>query len=507
MPIFGLVIKKGIQLSSKIKLTNRSASEQQIRTLRKLLETAANTSFGRHYEFQNILDNARPMHAFRESLPIFDYDKIYEKWWHKLLEGNENVTWPGKIKYFALSSGTSGAPSKYIPCTDESLGFMQKASTSMFLQMANLDIKPTFYEKQMLMLGSCALLKETNGYLVGDLSGINASRIPSWFQRYYKPGKIIASLPDYNSRIDAIAREAHKWDIGVISGIPAWVQLMLEKVVAFHKLENIHQLWPNFQIYVSGGVAFEPYRKSFERLTGKPITILDTYLASEGFVGYQDKLDVRGMKLVTGNGIYYEFVPFNDQNFDPEGNIKPDAKALTLEELEEEKDYALLMSASNGAWRYLIGDTVRFLDLDNLHFIITGRTKHFLSITGEHLSVDNMNTAIQYVASTLGVEIKEFTVMGIPKGKMFAHQWYIGTNKSVETELVSKLIDEKLQEINDDYRAERQGNALTEILVKIVPVEKFYQWQESQGKLGGQSKFPRVMKKDKWEEWERFNNL
>lgn len=504
MPIFGLVIKKSIEWTSKVKLSNYSASEQQMRTLRKLLDRAKDTAFGRHYEFDSILRSPRPMQAFRDSVPIFDYDKIHDKWWYKLLEGKENITWPGKIEYFALSSGTSGAPSKLIPCTEESLNFMQKASRGMFIRMASLNIEPTFYEKQMLMLGSCATLKDMGQYKVGDLSGINTLRIPKWFQAYYKPGIAIASLPDYASRIDAIAKEAKNWDIGVISGIPSWVQLMMEKVVAHHKVSNIHEIWPNFQIYVSGGVAFEPYRKSFDRLTSKPITVMDTYLASEGFVGYQARLDAQGMRLATGNGIYYEFVPFNDKCFDEEGNVRDDAKSLTLDELVENVDYALLLSASNGEWRYLIGDTIRFVDLDNLEFVITGRTKHFLSITGEHVSVDNMNTAIEYLSNSTDTEIKEFTVKGIPYEGFFAHKWYVGSNKPLDKELAAKLLDEKLCEINDDYRTEREGDTLIRVMVEVLPIEKFYEWQAKQGKMGGQAKFPRVMKTEKWEEWEKF---
>jgi hypothetical protein len=504
-PFLGRLIKRGIQLRNKINPGNISASELQLKTLQELLQHAEQTAFGGQYGFRRILGSSRPMRTFREVVPVHDYNALHDQWWHRALAGEQDVCWPGKVKYFALSSGTSGAPSKYIPVTDDMMRAMRKASLEMFLGIAEIpEVDPSVYTRQMLMLGSTIDLRKEGDCYVGDLSGINAGRIPVWFRRYYRPGFKIARIADWDARIEAIAAEAHRWDVGVISGIPAWIQLMMERVIQRNGLSNIHEIWPNLSVYASGGVAFEPYRKGFEKILGKPLVYLDTYLASEGFVAFQTRTDTHAMELLLGNGIYYEFVPFNDDHFSPDGEIRPDAVALTLDEVEEGVDYALLMSTCSGAWRYLLGDTVRFTDLERCELVITGRTKHFLSVTGEHLSVDNMNSAIQHLEETFEIEIREFTVAGIPHQNLFAHQWYIGVDRPVDSAELARQLDQKLRELNADYDTERRENALRDVRVRAVPSQLFYEWQRSQGKMGGQSKFPRVMGREKFADWEAF---
>lgn len=506
-PFIGKLIKRGIQLRHKLNPRNISGSELQLKTLQTLLLHAGDTAFGKHYEFDKILSSTRPMRTFRDVVPIHDYNKMFEEWWHRTLAQESDVAWHGKMKYFALSSGTSGAPSKHIPVSEEMLVAMRRASLEMFLGVSRIpEVDPIIYTKQMLLVGSTISLTDKGDFYVGDLSGINAGQIPRWFQRYYKPGKKIALLPDYHSRIEEIAKNAHNWDIGVISGIPAWVQLMLERVIKEHGLNTIHDIWPNLQLYATGGVAFEPYKKGFEKLFARPITYLDTYLASEGFVGFQTTPSAKGMELVLGNGIYYEFIPFNEENFDSDGKVLPDAVALTLDEVHEGVDYALLLTTCAGAWRYLIGDTIRFTDVEQNEFIITGRTAHFLSITGEHLSVDNMNHGIMAMAEKFGLEIREFTAKGISYESLFAHRWYIGCDNpdKVDEATFSAALDEYLCSINDDYRTERKENALKAVFTHLIPSDLFYQWQEAEGKVGGQAKFPRVMKTDKFQQWEAF---
>ncbi|MEY3945541.1 MAG: hypothetical protein RJB03_247, partial [Bacteroidota bacterium] len=249
--------------------------------------------------------------------------------------------------------------------------------------------------------------------------------------------------------------------------------------------------------------AFEPYRKGFERLLGKPLTYIETYLASEGFIAYQDRQFPDGMKLVLNEHIFFEFVPFDDENFDVNGNIVKNPVSFLIDQVEEGKDYALLMSTSAGAWRYLIGDTVRFINLERSEIIITGRTKHFLSLVGEHLSVDNMNKAIQVASEQLNISIAEFTVAGIPVDGFFGHHWYIGCDDKVDKQALRSIIDETLIENNDDYATERKS-ALKDIIVDVLPEEKFMGFMESKGKLGGQHKFPRVLKGKMLEEWRSF---
>jgi hypothetical protein len=286
-------------------------------------------------------------------------------------------------------------------------------------------------------------------------------------------------------------------------GVPAWIQILLEKIIEYHHAKNIHEVWPNLTVYVHGGVSFDPYRKGFEKLLGRPIHYIETYLASEGFIAFQAYPNRKSMRLVTNNGIFYEFVPFEDRNFDNNGEIKPDAETFTIDEVEEGKEYALLLSTCAGAWRYLIGDVIKFTSLEEGEIVITGRTKHFLSLCGEHLSVDNMNKAIELVANDLNIAIPEFTVAGIPHESLFAHHWYIGTDDKADAKVVKEKLDQHLKILNDDYAVERSA-ALKDVFVDVLPVDTFYNWMESKGKVGGQHKFPRVMKRAQHEEWRTF---
>ncbi|MEO6684467.1 MAG: GH3 auxin-responsive promoter family protein, partial [Dyadobacter sp.] len=265
-----------------------------------------------------------------------------------------------------------------------------------------------------------------------------------------------------------------------------------------------HDIWPNLQVFAHGGVSFEPYRKGFEKLLARPLIYINTYLASEGFIAYQNRPGAAGMALVLDNGIFFEFVPFNEKNFDSEGTIVASPETLMVDQVEEGKEYALLISTCSGAWRYLIGDTVKFVDKAKAEIVITGRTKHYLSLCGEHLSVDNMNRAVDLISDELGLTVKEFTVCGVEHDSLFAHHWYIGVDESnVDTEILKTKIDAKLCELNDDYAVERK-HALKDVFVTVLPNKAFYGWMESKGKMGGQNKFPRVLKNFLIEEWKEY---
>jgi hypothetical protein len=235
----------------------------------------------------------------------------------------------------------------------------------------------------------------------------------------------------------------------------------------------------------------------------KPLTYIETYLASEGFLAYQDRQHATGMKLALNDHIFFEFVPFNNDNFDSDGNLVENPETLMIHEVEEGKDYAILLSTTAGTWRYLIGDTVRFVDAERCEIIITGRTKHFLSLVGEHLSVDNMNKAIELVADEMNICIPEFTVAGVPHGLFFAHQWWVACDDNADPELLRQKIDEKLKMLNDDYAVER-NSALKDVYLNILPESKFMEFMRLKGKIGGQHKFPRVMKGKTFEEWTKF---
>lgn len=502
MPLIDLKIPKTI--ARALRLPTNDIRRQQIRVLKKLLRKARFTEFGQANNFDDILLSKHPGKKFQEIVSIYNYNSIYEKWWHKTLNGNSDVCWPGKIKYYALSSGTSEASSKYIPVTNDLLRGNKIVMLKQLLSLRNYhNIPLRSAGRGWLTLGGSTDLEKNSGYYAGDLSGITVKKSPFWFQPFYKPGKKIAKEKDWNKKLKDIVEKAPQWDIGFIVGVPAWVQMCMEMVIEKYQLKNIHEMWPNLDFFVHGGVNFEPYKKGFEKLLGKPIQYIETYLASEGFIAYQERQNNKGMKLVTNQHIFLEFIPFNEQNFDADGNLFPNAKALMLHEIEEQKEYALLITTNAGAWRYLIGDTVKLVNKEHSEIIITGRTKHFLSLVGEHLSVDNMNQAIQQTCSVLDITISEFTVTGIPFESFFAHHWYVSCKDQIDENVLKNNLDLQLKKLNDDYAVERKS-ALKEIFVTILPEKCFLQFMESKGKVGGQHKFPRVLKGQMLADWKAF---
>lgn len=502
MALFDISLPASI--AKALHLPAKSPKRQQIKVLKKLLKKARFTEFGQAFHFDEILLNKDVIKKFQQEVPTYDYSTINKEWWHRTLEGKPDVCWPGKIKYFALSSGTSEAASKYIPITND---LMKGNRTIMVKQLLTLrtyhDIPVKSIGKGWLFIGGSSDLQKGPGYYAGDLSGITAKKVPFWFTPFYKPGKKITRTRDWNKKIEAIVEQAPNWDIGFIVGVPAWIQMCIENVIAKYNLKTIHDIWPNLAFFVHGGVSFEPYKKGFEKLTDKPLTYIETYLASEGFIAYQERQHAEGMKLALNEHIFFEFVPFNEKNFDHNGTIVDNPEALTIGEVEEGRDYAILLSTTAGAWRYMIGDTVRFVDKQRSEIIITGRTKHFLSLVGEHLSVDNMNKAVQLASEELNISIPEFTVAGVPHGLFFAHQWWLACDDEADAELLRQKIDSKLKDLNDDYAVERKS-ALKDVYVKILPESQFLEFMRLKGKLGGQHKFPRVMKGNMYEDWVKF---
>jgi hypothetical protein len=504
MAIIDIKLPKGI--ARALNLPVRDGRSQQLKVLKKLLRKARFTQFGQLYKFDEILMSRHPGKKFQQLVPAYNYSKIYQEWWYKTLEGIPDVCWPGVIKYFALSSGTSESSSKYIPITKDLIRSNTITSFRQLLSLTRYEhIPKSSLGKGWLMLGGSTQLQKGPTYYAGDLSGIQQKNIPFWFLGLglYKPGKKIAKEKDWAKKLEEVVENAPNWDIGFIVGVPAWLQLCIEKIIERYNLNNIHELWPNLAFYVHGGVALEPYKKGFEKLLGKPINYIQTYLASEGFLAYQNRQDTTGMQLALNNNIFFEFVPFDDKNFDSEGNMLEEFEVYMIHEIELNKDYAILISTNAGAWRYAIGDTVKLVDKERNEIIITGRTKHFLSLVGEHLSVDNMNKAIEMAGEELNIFIPEFTVAGVPHGTFFAHKWYIATDDNVNAVELATVIDEKLKQLNDDYEVERR-HALKAVEVEVLPEEIFMNFMNAKGKVGAQHKFPRVLKGAGLEEWQAF---
>ncbi len=498
-------IKLPKAIAAALRLPEKDPRQQQLRVLKKLLKKARFTAFGQHYRFDEILLSRNPEKSFQQIVPVQDYNKIYEDWWKQTLEGVPDVTWPGKIKFYALSSGTSDASSKYIPVTKEMLRSNRINYLRQLLSLVSYaHIPRNAVTKGFLMLaGATDLQKGKAGWYAGDLSGILVKNRPIWFQTFYKPGGRIAAIKDWNQKLTEIVEKAPDWDIGYIVGVPAWCQMCMEMVVEHYKVKTIHDIWPNLGFFIHGGVAFEPYKKGFEKLLGKPIVYIENYLSSEGFIGYKDRENAQGMKLILDNNIFMEFVPFDDKNFDSDGKMIEKPEALMIHEVEERKDYALIISTNAGAWRYLIGDTVRFVNKERAEVVITGRTKHFLSLVGEHLSVENINKAVALVSEELNIYIPEFTVTGLTCDNFFAHKWYIACDNNVDENLLRDKIDQYLCKLNDDYAVER-NSALKEVLLQKLPEEVFMKFMEQAGKLGSQHKFPRVLKGKMLQDWNQF---
>lgn len=495
MAMLGNVIKKAIDIKSALTPQVQDAREAQRKQLRELLEKAAATSFGIYYNFKEILKAEDLIAAFRREVPIFDYDHMHQRWWAQQ-QRHPNITWPGRPNYFALSSGTTGKESKRIPVTQEMLNSFRSVGISQVESLSHFDFPGEFFEKDVLMLSSSANLEKREGHLEGEISGINTSNLPSWFDGFYKPGIEIARIEDWDERVAAIAEAAPEWDIVALAGIPSWIQMMLEKIIERHQLNNIHELWPNLRVYVSGGVAFEPFRASLERLFDHPLIYLDTYLASEGFFAFTARPDTLDMKLALEHDIFYEFIPFDERGFDETGNLLEDPLVLSIHQVEEDVDYALLVSTPAGAWRYFIGDTVKFTDLQKFEIRISGRTKYFLNVVGSQLSEEKINAGVQALAEQYGADINEYAVAAIRNEQgEYIHQWVLGSKQDIPEKEAAEKLDEVLQELNKNYRVAR-SKALKGVSVKIVPSRQVYDWLESRKKKGGQIKLPKVMKEE-----------
>ena len=441
--------------------------------------------------------------TFAEKVPFFDYHQMNDQWWSRLHEGQTDVSWPGKPSYFALSSGTTGKTSKRIPVTDDMIEAIRLAGIKQVGALSNFDLPSDFFETEFMMLGSSTNLVEKDDHLEGEISGISASRIPFWFKGYYKPGEDIAKIDDWDERVQHIAENAKNWDIGALSGIPSWLELMLKKVIEHHNLDNIHDIWPNLQVYTSGGVAFQPYEKSFNALLAHPITVIDTYLASEGFIAFQNRPETTAMKLITDNGIYFEFVPFKQEYILKDGSISQDAEVLNLSQVKTDEDYILIMSTVSGAWRYLIGDTIAFTDVERAEIKITGRTKFFLNVVGSQLSVNKMNAAVKDLEETFDIEIPEYTISAKRFDGEFYHSWYLGTNAKIDNAKLAEALDESLQNANKNYKVAR-GKSLKGVKVTSVSPDVFYEWSGANKKKGGQVKMEKVMGEEKFKDWEAF---
>ncbi|WP_107038465.1 GH3 family domain-containing protein [Brumimicrobium mesophilum] len=501
MAFVGTFLKNTTRVGYSYGVKRKANNTEQSMVLIDLLSKAKRTKFGVDFDFSRLLQDEDVCDSFRKNVPVFTYESFFNPYIVEQLEGGTNIAWPNKINHFALSSGTTTDSSKRIPVSDQMIKQFQKTTLEQLLQLHELNLPSSFYQSTVLTVGGSTKLKEINTYFEGDLSGILQKNKRFLYRLFSKPGSKISQMTDWNSKLDEIVKNAKKWDIGVIAGAPSWVLILLERIVKTYKVDSIHQIWPNFRIFLHGGVFLETYEDKIKALCSNSVFFKNTYLASEGFFAYQKNPNNNSMTLLTNHGVYYEFI--DEKYFDllrTDGDLSQ-FPTYVLNELKENANYGLVITTSSGLWRYFMGDVIKFTDLENLEIKIVGRVKHTLNVVGEHLSLENMNKAVQKTNERFGITAEEYCVL--PAKKDDRHYWYIGSNSIVDPRQYSVYLNQMLEEINDDYRSVRKY-LLKSPRVKMIPVERFYEFMDRKGKLGAQHKFPRVLNKVQALEWESF---
>ncbi len=503
MSLVGQLLHTSIQTIPQKTFFTKDIASQQIKALKKLLLAAQRTEFGKRFDFDELIKMKDPRAEFAKWIPVYTYDRMQREWWHRSRNDQRNITWPGIVPYYGLSSGTTQASSKYIPVTQESLSAWNKISKKIFFNLKRFhNVNAHILSKQSLMVGGSESLIKEGKHFIGDNSGIMARHRPLWLSTLYRPESRIQLLPEWEERMQAIFDHAPQWDIAFIVGNIAWIQLICEKVMQQYGLHSIQEIWPHLTLLINSGIHIDPYVSSFDQLLDKPIHYLNIYSATEGILAYQDTQSP-DLKLITNQNIYFEFIPFNEVYFKEDGTlINEYVQTIPIEEVRENVDYALLISTSSGAWHYSIGDVIRFTDKEAGKIKIIGRTKDQISLTGEHLTVDHIHKTIQYLNDHYQLEIQEYMVTG-QKTKSVTHTWYVSSNQSMDPKKISQYIDAYLKSINDDYAVQR-SSLVDSVEVKQIPVNCFYQWLASRGKLNGQAKLPRIASDDLRKNWESF---
>ncbi|MDR2204803.1 MAG: GH3 auxin-responsive promoter family protein [Flavobacteriaceae bacterium] len=446
---------------------------------------AEDTEYGRKYGFSSVSS----YQDFKDKVPVVSYED-FEPYIEKARQGQRDVFWPGFIKNFAKSSGTTNAKSKFIPITDESLEYCHlKAGKDLVSIYVNNHPENQLFSYKNLRLGGSAELYENFNTKFGDLSAILIDNLPFWVEITTTPSKKVSLMTEWESKLKAMVSEVKNEDVGSLTGVPSWMMVLLQRVLQETGTENVSDLWKNLEVFFHGGISFKPYREQYRKIIGKDINYYEIYNASEGFFAIQDRSESDEMLLMLDYGIFYEFIPmehFYDSN----------PKVLSLEEVEIGKNYALVITTNGGLWRYLIGDTVVFTSLDPFRIKISGRTKHYINAFGEELMIGNVEAALMKACEISGALVSEFT--GAPvfmtDGESGTHEWIFEFSEEPENiNVFANIFDEQLKSLNSDYEAKRYNNITlkTPIVHKAKP-NLFYTWMESRGKLGGQNKVPRL---------------
>ncbi|SFF90450.1 MULTISPECIES: GH3 auxin-responsive promoter family protein [Salegentibacter] len=454
----------------------------QHKVFRELIEKGKDTQFGKDHDFKNI----KTYKDFIQNVPIRDYEEL-RFYIDKMVAGEEDMLWPGKPLYYAKTSGTtSGA--KYIPLTKDSMPSHINAARNAILCYIAETGNAKFVDGKMIFLQGSPEMEEKNGVKLGRLSGIVAHYVPSYLQKNRMPSWETNCIEDWETKVDAIVEETRNENMSVISGIPSWVQMYFERLQQ-KTGKKVGELFPNFDLFIYGGVNYEPYRSKFENLIGRKVDSIELYPASEGFFAFQDKQTEKGMLLQLDSGMFYEFVKADEF-------YEENAKRLTIGEVETGVNYVILVSSNAGLWAYNIGDTVQFTSTKPYRVIVSGRIKHFISAFGEHVIAKEVEEAIQEATAATNARISEFTVAPqiTPENEELPyHEWFVEFEKEPEDlSKFSKILDKSLQQQNSYYFDLIKGKILQPLKISKVPENGFQQYMKSIGKLGGQNKLPRL---------------
>ena len=462
---------------------NDQAQALQNEVLKNLLHTASNTAFGADHKFKSIANHTE----WTEAVPVRDYEELVP-YMERAKAGELSVLWPGMPKYFCKTSGTTSG-TKFIPLTQASLPNHIGSARNALLNYIGQTGKSNFVNGKMIFLqGSPELSRLDSGIPYGRLSGIVANHVPAYLQKNRMPSYATNCIEDWETKINKIVEETCKQDMRLISGIPSWVQMYFEMLLEKTGKQTIKEIFPNFELFVFGGVNFAPYKSRFAELIGEEIPTIELYPASEGFLAYQDSQEAEGLRLNINSGIYFEFIKADEY-------FTENPKRYALHEVELGVNYALILSNNAGLWAYSIGDTVKFVSLNPYRILVTGRIKHFTSAFGEHVIGEEVDRAMTHALSQLNFSVNEFHVAPQvqPTEGLPYHQWIIEFNGEIpELNALQELLDNKMQEQNVYYKDLIVGSVLQKL--KITPVKNgaFNAYMKSEGKLGGQNKIPRL---------------
>ncbi|MCX8472325.1 MAG: GH3 auxin-responsive promoter family protein [Sediminibacterium sp.] len=460
--------------------------ETQRHVLQDLISNAQHTAFGLKHNFSNIMS----IRKFKEKIPLVDYDK-FKPFIDKIIEGEEDITWNTPISWLAKSSGTTNDKSKFIPISEECLmdGHYKAAKDVLYLYYKNVKNSSMLLGKGLVVGGSHQLHQFNENFQCGDLSAVLLQNSPFWSTIIRTPDLSIALLDDWEEKIFKLAEATMKENVTSLVGVPTWSLILLNTILKISGAKNILEVWPQFEVFIHGGVSFLPYKHQFEELFGGNVKFMEIYNASEGFFAIQDNLEDDGLLLLLDHGIFYEFMDFEDFG-------KPEPKTIGLDKVVLHKNYVMIISTNTGLWRYIVGDLIQFTNVYPFRIIISGRTKQFINTFGEELMVHNTDKAIELASLDNQCMVKEYTLAPVHLTTKHSgyHKWLIEFEKPpLDLLSFTKSLDAHLKQLNSDYEAKRQHD-LALAMPKILQIKnnEFHRWLKLKNKLGGQHKIPRM---------------